>query len=177
MFRYLLLALLLIITPVHADFLGNLISTITGEDISPTTPISPTEDTITDARTHPLKHAAQIRVFDKRTNRRTEDTLKTTSPKTYGDITVQVKNCLRHHHQVGHHAAWFTITENLNLDKPEIPHKNSKDSSAAQPKTRQNADKNASTPPLFNGWMLSAFPGVSALEHPRYDVRIIECLR
>lgn len=28
---------------------------------------------------------------------------------------------------------------------------------------------------LFNGWMLSSSPAVSALEHPVYDITVIEC--
>lgn len=31
--------------------------------------------------------------------------------------------------------------------------------------------------PVFSGWMFNLYPDVSALEHPRYDIRLLECAR
>ena len=31
------------------------------------------------------------------------------------------------------------------------------------------------TPPLFRGWMFASSPALSALEHPVYDVWVLEC--
>jgi hypothetical protein len=45
-------------------------------------------------------------------------------------------------------AAWFEMT----------------DSRAAQ-----------GSPPVFRGWMFADAPGVNMLEHPVYDVRILNC--
>lgn len=30
--------------------------------------------------------------------------------------------------------------------------------------------------PLFNGWMLASSPALSALDHPRYDVWVLNCV-
>lgn len=30
--------------------------------------------------------------------------------------------------------------------------------------------------PVFNGWMVSSSPGLSALDHPRYDVWVLRCV-
>ncbi|QUS35547.1 DUF2155 domain-containing protein [Falsirhodobacter algicola] len=35
-------------------------------------------------------------------------------------------------------------------------------------------DTRASTP-VFSGWMISSSPALSALDHPRYDVWVLEC--
>ncbi len=29
--------------------------------------------------------------------------------------------------------------------------------------------------PVFNGWMIASSPGLSALDHPRYDVWVLRC--
>lgn len=157
----------------HADFLGNLVSKLT--QTSPTTPLSPstpphtpqtplnTQNDPTQAQTATaLKRPAHIRILDKRTNRLTNHTLNNTAPLRFDDLSIQVKNCLRHHHQVGHHAAWMTITE----ESPKDPSQKDPQTEATQQST-----------PRFSGWMLSAFPAVSALEHPRYDIRLVECKR
>ena len=155
-----LIALLVVLSPAaQADFLGDLVHKLTGssvsstlqiEDISVTTPTSVTPEPELGEK---LSRAAHIRVLDKRTNRLTDLTFKTTAPQSFGDIKIQIKNCRRHHHQVGHHAAWFTIM-------------------GVMPESDTNVPETQ-----FDGWMMSAFPAVAALEHPRYDVRLIECLR
>ncbi len=33
----------------------------------------------------------------------------------------------------------------------------------------------AGAPPVFRGWMFANAPGVSMLEHPVYDVRVLDC--
>ncbi len=152
----------LLALPAQADFLGNFIDKITGspsatEVISTTEAISSTLPTKA-TPSEKLTRAAHIRILDKRTNRTSDQTLTTTAPFGFDSISIQVLNCRRHHHQVGHHAAWFNI----------------KDITDTTEKTPKNSTPN---PPRFEGWMMSAFPAVAALEHPRYDVRIIECKR
>lgn len=159
---------LFLCAPLHADFIGNLIDTISPKTSSPTMPATnakgqPSPELIDRGpQETPLKRPAHIRILDKRTNRLENATLTTTAPKQFDTLTIQVKNCIRHHNQVGHHAAWFTITDNSENDKAPQIHPN---------------QQNPEPLPLFDGWMLSAFPAVAALEHPRYDVRIIECKR
>lgn len=37
------------------------------------------------------------------------------------------------------------------------------------------AAQKAGAPPLFNGWMFASSPALSALEHPIYDVWVLDC--
>jgi hypothetical protein len=30
--------------------------------------------------------------------------------------------------------------------------------------------------PVFNGWMIASSPGLSSLDHPRYDVWVLSCV-
>ena len=36
------------------------------------------------------------------------------------------------------------------------------------------SEKNRDTP-VFEGWMIASSPGLSAMEHPRYDVWVLRC--
>ncbi|MDZ4761052.1 MAG: DUF2155 domain-containing protein [Alphaproteobacteria bacterium] len=45
----------------------------------------------------------------------------------------------------------------------------------AQPASLDGQDRGRGEGPLFSGWMFASSPGLSALEHPVYDVWVISC--
>ena len=70
-------------------------------------------------------------------------------PERYGSLTIIVRAChARPPDEVPDAAAWMEITD-----------------------SRGPADGSA----VFRGWMFAEAPGVNMLEHPVYDIRILEC--
>ena len=41
--------------------------------------------------------------------------------------------------------------------------------------TNKAGTDTAATTPVFSGWMIASSPGLSALDHPRYDVWVLNC--
>ncbi len=39
----------------------------------------------------------------------------------------------------------------------------------------ERLNESSTAKPLFNGWMFASSPGLSALEHPVYDVWVVDC--
>lgn len=70
-------------------------------------------------------------------------------PERFGSLTITVRTCnSRPPDEVPDAAAWMEIA----------------DSRAP-----------ASGTPVFRGWMFAEAPGVNMLQHPVYDIRILEC--
>ncbi len=69
---------------------------------------------------------------------------------TFGTLTVLPEKCVAHPpEETPENAAFLTITE----------------------KTAEGA-----LVPVFNGWMFSSNPALSAMEHPIYDIWVLNCL-
>ena len=67
----------------------------------------------------------------------------------FGSLTINLRACQgRSPDEVPDAAAWLDITD-----------------SRAAP----------GSPPAFRGWMFANAPGVNMLEHPVYDIRVLEC--
>ncbi|UFN51432.1 DUF2155 domain-containing protein [Roseomonas sp. OT10] len=71
------------------------------------------------------------------------------TPVRFGTLTITVRACnARPPDEVPDAAAFIEVTDSL------LPQ---------------------GSPPAFRGWMLANAPAVSMLEHPVYDLRILEC--
>ena len=93
--------------------------------------------------------SARLQALDKVTARITILDAAVGRAATYGTLTINLRACNgRAPDEVPDAAAWMEIT----------------DSRAAQ-----------GSPPAFRGWMFANAPGVNMLEHPVYDVRVLEC--
>lgn len=70
-------------------------------------------------------------------------------PERFGSLTITVRSCnARPPEEVPDAAAWLEITDS-------------------------RAPANGAA--VFRGWMFAEAPGVNMLEHPVYDIRIMEC--
>ena len=70
-------------------------------------------------------------------------------PERFGSLSIIVRSCnARPPDEVPDAAAWLEITD-----------------------SRAPADRAA----VFRGWMFAEAPGVNMLQHPVYDIRILEC--
>lgn len=93
------------------------------------------------------KPVAELQLLDKVTARVTVLPAKVGQPARFGTLTIDVRACnARPVGEVPDAAAWMEITDSL----------------------RGNAV-------VFRGWMFANAPGVSMLEHPVYDLRVLDC--
>ncbi|MBP0491872.1 DUF2155 domain-containing protein [Pararoseomonas indoligenes] len=95
------------------------------------------------------KRVAQLQALDKVTARITVLDATVNQPVTFGTLSITVRACsARPPDEVPDAAAFLEVRD-----------------STAQ----------ASAPPAFRGWMLANAPAAHMLEHPVYDLRILDC--
>ncbi|ONG47123.1 cellulase-like protein [Pseudoroseomonas deserti] len=95
------------------------------------------------------KRTAQLQALDKVTARITIVDAPVNQPVRFGTLSVTVRACnARPPEEVPDAAAWLEVLDTRN-------------------------DPNGT--PAFRGWMFANAPGVSMLEHPVYDLRVLEC--
>ncbi len=95
------------------------------------------------------QRAARLQALDKVTARVTILEARVGSSVTFGSLTINLRSCYgRAPDEVPDAAAWMEMTD-----------------SRARP----------GAPPAFRGWMFANAPGVNMLEHPVYDIRVLEC--
>lgn len=97
----------------------------------------------------PTRNTARLQALDKVTARVTVIEVRVGETARFGTLAVNVRAChARPADEVPDAAVWMQIT----------------DSRAP-----------AGTPPAFQGWMFANAPGVHMLEHPVYDIRVLDC--
>lgn len=113
-----------------------------------------------DAQAHPTQHATnsakemqfydtvKIAVLDKLTAKKTTYTLKVGEKVPYGTMIIQAVSAWRSGEDELPEAKVFFVIEDPSL-----------------PRDRQK---------VFSGWMFSSTPSINALEHPTYDLWILE---
>lgn len=103
----------------------------------------------TSSGTAPLSDAlsAKVRVLDKNTNRLKDATVLAGKPSTNLPLDITLKRCVP--------------------DVQGVP---------GQDVAWLDITETGGSP-LFSGWMFNWYPDVAALENPRYDVRVLECVR
>lgn len=105
--------------------------------------------TLAQAQEWQPRQQARIQALDKVMARVTVLEGRVGETVTFGTLSIRIGAChARPPTEVPDAAAWFEMT----------------DSRAAQ-----------GSPPVFRGWMFADAPGVNMLEHPVYDVRILNC--
>ena len=95
------------------------------------------------------KQEAELQALDKVTARITILKARLNQPITFGTLRVTVKACnARPPEEVPDAAAWLQVDE-----------------------TREGSGGR----PVFQGWMFANAPGIAMLEHPVYDLRVLQC--
>ena len=95
------------------------------------------------------KQVAELQTLDKVTARVGVLRAPLNEPITFGTLTITVRAChARPADEVADAAAWLEITD------------------SRQP---------SGSTPAFRGWVFAEAPGVNAMEHPVYDVRLLAC--
>ena len=112
---------------------------------------------------------AHLRALDKITGNATDVTAKLGETIKFGRISITVRACYQAAPEDAPESEAFLEIHSLGAaqDKPLSdlgPQKEKPKPVAAGPDA-----------PLFSGWMFASSPGLSALEHPVYDVWVISC--
>ena len=95
------------------------------------------------------KREAQLQALDKVTARITIIKAPVNQPVTFGTLRVTVRACnARPPAEVPDAAAWLQVDDTRN---------------------------DSGGKPVFQGWMFANAPGIAMLEHPVYDLRVLEC--
>ncbi len=103
------------------------------------------------------KRVAELRGLDKITGRSTDFKLKADEPVVFGSLEVTLSSCFQTPPEEPPESAAFLKVRSL------------------RPMTGVDDDAEDLMPEIFSGWMFSSSPGLNALEHPVYDVWVIEC--
>lgn len=102
--------------------------------------------------------AVKLRTLDKITGSATDVVVGLDETVTFGAVSLTVRACYQSppEEQPPESAAFLEVV-----------------SARLNPETGTAAD---SDPRLFSGWMFASSPGLNALEHPVYDVWVINCI-
>ncbi len=93
--------------------------------------------------------SARLQALDKVTARVTILDARVGQTAAFGTLSINLRACHgRPPDEVPDAAAWMEITDSRSP---------------------------AGSPPAFRGWMFANAPGVNMLEHPVYDIRVLEC--
>ncbi|MEL6662987.1 MAG: DUF2155 domain-containing protein [Pseudomonadota bacterium] len=101
---------------------------------------------------------AKLRGLDKITGRFTDIDMEVGTPVTFGTLRVEIQTCFQTPPDLPPESSAFIRVNSL------------------QPLGEQ-AELEDPEPLIFSGWMFASSPGLNALEHPVYDVWVIECAK
>ena len=113
---------------------------------------------------------AKLRALDKITGNWTDISAKVGQTITHGRIKVTVRACYQSSPQDAPEAAAF-----LEINALAKEAKAEAKPAAATPQMNRGPQPIGPDGLLFSGWMYASSPGLSALEHPTYDVWVISC--
>lgn len=103
------------------------------------------------------RQTASLRGLDKITGRSTDFQVRVGEIYRFGSLELDLKVCYQTPpEEVPESAAFLQVTSTLPMESELVPSENE-------------------TPMIFSGWMFASSPGLNALEHPVYDVWVIEC--
>jgi hypothetical protein len=121
------------------------------------------------AATFEKKPKATLRALDKITGRSTDIQVEVGKPVTFGSLRVELKVCFQTPPEEAPESAAFLKVYSTHAVSEKTMKK------AAKAKNDISAAKPVENPLLFSGWMYASSPGLSALEHPVYDIWVIRC--
>ena len=119
------------------------------------------------AATFVQKDKATLRALDKITGRSTDIEVFVGQPVVFGSLKVELEVCYQTPPEEAPESAAFLkifSTQPVAVETMDA----AVDANAVETVSEEN-------PELFSGWMYASSPGLSALEHPVYDVWVIRC--
>ena len=141
-----------------------------GEDLQTEDGLLEEEIVPTQQRTFLPYETVMLRALDKITGRSTDFEMRIGEPKVYGSLRVDLQTCFQTPpEELPESAAFLKITTATSVQVQSM----------AAP--RDLTEEELSAPitdeieTRFSGWMYASSPGLSALEHPVYDIWVIAC--
>lgn len=119
------------------------------------------------ATTYVQQETATLRALDKITGRATDIEIQVGDPVVFGSLNVELKVCYQTPPEERPESAAYLIVKSTQPVAVE-----SMNDAVAATDVETVSDDN---PELFSGWMFASSPGLSALEHPVYDIWVIQC--
>lgn len=117
------------------------------------------------------RSGVKLRALDKITGNSTDISAKVGQTLTFGRLKVTVKACFQAPPEDAPEAAAFLeIHATAPAGKGGV-----KDVAADTARMHRGPQPIGPDGLLFSGWMFASSPGLSALEHPTYDVWVISC--
>ena len=119
------------------------------------------------AATFVQKDKVTLRALDKITGRSTDIEVFVGQPVVFGSLRVELEVCYQTPPEEAPESAAFLkifSTQPVAVETMDA----AVDANAVETVSEEN-------PELFSGWMYASSPGLSALEHPVYDVWVIRC--
>lgn len=113
------------------------------------------------------KGEATLRALDKITGRSTDIEVQVGEPIVFGSLNVEMKVCYQRPPDMPPESAAF-----LTVHSTQPVQVRTMDEAVSANTVETVSDEN---PLLFSGWMFASSPGLSALEHPVYDIWVIRC--
>ena len=99
----------------------------------------------------PLRAAAVLQGLDKLTARISTFEAAPDVPMRFGNLEILVRTCNKRPPEEPPESAAFLVISERRPDRPAVL--------------------------LFSGWMFASSPALSALEHPVYDVWVVDCTK
>gem|GEM_PF-402722 len=124
----------------------------------------------TEARTYQPHETVMLRALDKITGRSTDFEMQVGEPKVYGSLRVDLDACFQTPPEEPPESAAFlriTTATSKQVQSMAVP----RELTDEELETSEAEDAEI----RFNGWMFASSPGLSALEHPVYDIWVIAC--
>lgn len=124
------------------------------------------------AGAHALEPRAgvKLRALDKITGNSTDIVARVGETLTFGRLKVTVKACFQSPPEDTPESAAF-----LEIHATAAAGKGHNDTTAETVRMHRGPQPVGPDGLLFSGWMFASSPGLSALEHPTYDVWVISC--
>ena len=117
--------------------------------------------------TYVQQDRAMLRALDKITGRSTDLEVFVGEPVVFGSLDVELKVCYQTPPEEAPESAAF-----LKIRSTQPVAVETMEAAVSSDVVETVSDEN---PELFSGWMYASSPGLSALEHPVYDIWVIRC--
>lgn len=115
------------------------------------------------------RSTVKLRALDKITGNSSDHNVKVGETLRFGRLSVTVRACFQAPPEDTPESAAFLEIRSLTPQEPRAEQASAGEAPTARgPKIGPDGT-------LFSGWMFASSPGLSALEHPTYDVWVISC--
>ncbi|NBC19938.1 MAG: DUF2155 domain-containing protein [Alphaproteobacteria bacterium] len=117
------------------------------------------------SRTWNKRQIATLRGLDKITGRYQDFQMKVGEPHRFGSLRVHLRVCFQTPPEEVPESAAFLQIDSLTPMSEALE----------EPPADEAQEADEEEPRIFSGWMFASSPGLNALEHPVYDIWVIEC--